>query len=137
MTTADGQRRCPDGGVCHHSCVSAFCWRVDNAAPLAGVFENDGWPLKVIATKSARYHALCAEQERKIEQLKYEMRCAGLAQELFIANYLLPPAMPDDQVAAEAAAAAVRALIAAEAYVQAARGHKFGAAPDDITGAAQ
>lgn len=35
--------RCPDGGTCHHSCVT-FCFRVDHAGPLSGVFPNDEWP---------------------------------------------------------------------------------------------
>lgn len=44
--------RCPDGGKCHHECLSYgthhdgtyTCWRVINAGPLSNVFPNDEWP---------------------------------------------------------------------------------------------
>lgn len=40
-------RGCPDGGTCHHECEWATgCWRVRNAAPLAGVFPGDEWPAR-------------------------------------------------------------------------------------------
>ena len=37
---------CPDGGACYHECM-ASCWRVRNAAPLAGAFPADVWPAEV------------------------------------------------------------------------------------------
>jgi len=46
----DAVLRCPDEGVCHHSC-SETCWRVDNAAPLSGVFAEDEWALKQIGNR--------------------------------------------------------------------------------------
>lgn len=36
---------CSDGGTCHHDCASSdVCWRVDNAAPLSGVYLDGRWP---------------------------------------------------------------------------------------------
>lgn len=35
--------QCPDGGTCHHDCGDD-CYRVENAAPLSGVFPGDRWP---------------------------------------------------------------------------------------------
>jgi hypothetical protein len=36
-------RRCPDGGSCHHSCEGQ-CFRVRNCGPLSGVYRGDKWP---------------------------------------------------------------------------------------------
>jgi len=40
------ERRCPDGGKCHHDCLVG-CWRVGNAGPLSDVYPNDEWPESV------------------------------------------------------------------------------------------
>jgi hypothetical protein len=41
------QRRCPDGGTCHHNghndCATT-CWRTQHAGPLSGVYPGDRWP---------------------------------------------------------------------------------------------
>jgi len=39
----EDNRRCPDGGACHHSCTDK-CYRVECCGPLSGVFPNDEWP---------------------------------------------------------------------------------------------
>lgn len=36
--------QCPDDGRCHHDCEPIHCYRVDNAAPLTGVYPDDKWP---------------------------------------------------------------------------------------------
>ena len=41
-------RRCPDGGVCHHLCQGADCFRVRYAGPLSGVYPDDAWPAEVV-----------------------------------------------------------------------------------------
>jgi hypothetical protein len=38
---------CPDGGTCHHACPGRSCFRVNNCAPLSGVYVNDEWPLAI------------------------------------------------------------------------------------------
>jgi hypothetical protein len=44
-TGPPGRLPCPDGGTCHHDCSTRDrCWRVDNAAPLSGVYPDDKWP---------------------------------------------------------------------------------------------
>jgi hypothetical protein len=30
-----GDLTCPDGGTCHHNCIS-YCWREENCSPLTG-----------------------------------------------------------------------------------------------------
>lgn len=37
------EKRCPDGGRCHHTCDTA-CFRVQCCAPLSNVYPNDRWP---------------------------------------------------------------------------------------------
>lgn len=37
---------CPDGGTCHHTCVTT-CYRTTACEPLLGVFPNDRWPAEV------------------------------------------------------------------------------------------
>lgn len=43
-----GDVTCPDGGTCHHSCVSA-CFRVSACGPLTGAYDRDEWPAHVTA----------------------------------------------------------------------------------------
>lgn len=35
---------CPDGGVCHHECAVAACFRVRYCGPLSGIFPENQWP---------------------------------------------------------------------------------------------
>lgn len=46
-------RKCPDGGVCHHRCDESdyplTCWRVATCGPLSNVFPNDEWPPEIVA----------------------------------------------------------------------------------------
>jgi hypothetical protein len=44
----DDDRTCPDGGRCHHECGLSYCFRVENAGPLSGVYDNDEWPIRVL-----------------------------------------------------------------------------------------
>lgn len=37
-------RRCPDGGKCHHACDPDVCFRVASCGPLSGVYPRDTWP---------------------------------------------------------------------------------------------
>lgn len=39
--------RCPDRGACHHECKTAPCFRVENCAPLPGVFPGNKWPVRM------------------------------------------------------------------------------------------
>ncbi len=49
---------CPDGGACHHECVSgAACWRVGHAAPLSGAFPGDEWPVDAVDEMAVTLHA--------------------------------------------------------------------------------
>jgi hypothetical protein len=44
---------CPDGGTCHHECVSGSlvdCFRVAYCAPLSGVYADDRWPASAEVT---------------------------------------------------------------------------------------
>lgn len=41
------QRRCPDGGACHHVCDPDVCFRVATCEPLSGVFTGDRWPRRI------------------------------------------------------------------------------------------
>lgn len=43
---------CPDGGTCHHGCMSG-CFRVRCCAPLSGVFPGDEWPAAITAAEAA------------------------------------------------------------------------------------
>lgn len=45
---------CPDGGTCHHGCTAPYCWRVENAGPLSGVYPDDEWPTSVRAASVAQ-----------------------------------------------------------------------------------
>ncbi len=38
---------CPDGGTCHHDCKRG-CFRVEQCAPLSGVFDGDAWPPMIL-----------------------------------------------------------------------------------------
>jgi hypothetical protein len=40
------ERKCPDGGACHHQCGprNESCFRVAFAEPLSGVYPDDRWP---------------------------------------------------------------------------------------------
>lgn len=40
-------RKCPDGGKCHHACAPSSCFRVGSCGPLSGVFPGDAWPASV------------------------------------------------------------------------------------------
>lgn len=40
--------RCPDGGTCHHECLTG-CYRVACCSPLGAVYSGNEWPRQVIA----------------------------------------------------------------------------------------
>jgi len=38
--STDSERRCPDDGACHHSCLFDECFRVRTCAPLSSYGED-------------------------------------------------------------------------------------------------
>jgi len=45
-----GEATCPDGGKCYHECSVPYCFRVEHAEPLSGVFEGNTWPIGAVST---------------------------------------------------------------------------------------
>lgn len=37
------ERRCKDGGICHHGCSSGRCYRAETCSPLSGSGLGDDW----------------------------------------------------------------------------------------------
>lgn len=52
------QRRCPDGGACHHDCGEETCWRAFFAEPLSGVYPNDTWPSDLLDAMEEPEHGI-------------------------------------------------------------------------------
>lgn len=49
MSNEDGQGKlhCPDGGTCHHDCITNYggrCWRVNACSPFTSAFPGYAWP---------------------------------------------------------------------------------------------